>query len=135
MKLKLFLLTLFLSLKLTAQIPCSGGFASGFPCNEIDLYSNLTITQLGGTATAEGNDIWGWTDSMDGKEYAIIGLTSHTSFVDITDPTSPIYLGRRNGHLRHFLYGDISNYQYYNRALSASEVQQNFNALRGRFGI
>ena len=31
--------------------------------------------------------------------------------------------------------GDISNTTIYNRALSASEIQQNFNALRGRFGI
>jgi hypothetical protein len=31
--------------------------------------------------------------------------------------------------------GSISNSVLYNRALSASEVQQNFNALRGRFGI
>jgi len=31
--------------------------------------------------------------------------------------------------------GNISNTQIYNRALSAAEVSQNFNALRGRFGI
>ena len=31
--------------------------------------------------------------------------------------------------------GNISIVQVYNRALSASEVAQNFNALRGRFGI
>lgn len=31
--------------------------------------------------------------------------------------------------------GKIANCKVYNRALSASEVQQNFNALRGRFGI
>ena len=31
--------------------------------------------------------------------------------------------------------GNISNAVYYNRALTAQEIQQNFNALRGRFGI
>jgi hypothetical protein len=31
--------------------------------------------------------------------------------------------------------GNISTAQIYNRALTAAEVQQNFNALRGRFGI
>jgi hypothetical protein len=31
--------------------------------------------------------------------------------------------------------GNISNIQAYNRALSASEIQQNFNATRGRYGI
>jgi len=31
--------------------------------------------------------------------------------------------------------GKIANVSIYNRALSASEIQQNFNALRGRFSI
>ena len=31
--------------------------------------------------------------------------------------------------------GKISNVKVYNRALSAAEISQNFNALRGRFGI
>ena len=31
--------------------------------------------------------------------------------------------------------GDIYTTSVYNRELSASEIQQNFNALRGRFGI
>jgi len=31
--------------------------------------------------------------------------------------------------------GNISSVQIYNRALSASEVEQNFNALRGRYGV
>ena len=34
-----------------------------------------------------------------------------------------------------FTTGNISSTQIYNRALSESEIQQNFNALRGRFGI
>ncbi len=32
-------------------------------------------------------------------------------------------------------FGYVSVAQLYNRALSAAEIQQNFNALRGRFGI
>jgi hypothetical protein len=34
-----------------------------------------------------------------------------------------------------FFKGNIATVQFYNRALSATEVSQNFNALRGRFGI
>jgi hypothetical protein len=34
-----------------------------------------------------------------------------------------------------YFTGNISNAKIYNRALTQSEVQQNFNALRGRFGI
>jgi hypothetical protein len=33
------------------------------------------------------------------------------------------------------LKGNISNTQIYNRALTASEIQQNFNSVRSRFGI
>lgn len=34
-----------------------------------------------------------------------------------------------------YLNGRISNIKIYDRALTASEVQQNYNALRGRFGL
>jgi len=43
-------------------------------------------------ATA-GNDCWGWTDSTTGKEYALVCTSDNTSFVDITIPNNPIYLG------------------------------------------
>lgn len=33
------------------------------------------------------------------------------------------------------LFGDLAQVSIYNRALTASEIQQNFNALRGRYGI
>jgi hypothetical protein len=34
-----------------------------------------------------------------------------------------------------FISASYSGIQMYNRALTAQEVQQNFNALRGRYGI
>jgi len=34
-----------------------------------------------------------------------------------------------------FWNGNISSFKIYNRALSAAEIQQNFTALRGRYGI
>jgi choice-of-anchor B domain-containing protein len=40
------------------------------------------------------NDSWGWTDPMDGKEYAIICLNEGTAFIDISDPLNPVYLGK-----------------------------------------
>jgi hypothetical protein len=47
------------------------------------------------------------------------------------------YVGRyeyAGGYSRYFV-GNISNVQLYTRALSAAEVRQNFNALRGRYGV
>ena len=34
-----------------------------------------------------------------------------------------------------YMNGKVSTTKFYNRALSASEIQQNFNATRGRYGI
>ena len=34
-----------------------------------------------------------------------------------------------------YLVGNFYQFSHYNRVLSASEIQQNFNALRGRYGI
>jgi hypothetical protein len=41
-------------------------------------------------------------------------------------------IGNGDGNL---FNGDIAVVRVYNKALTASEIQQNFNALRGRFGI
>ena len=39
------------------------------------------------------NDIWGWEDPETGTEYALVGMNSGTSFVDISDPVSPQVIG------------------------------------------
>jgi len=52
-----------------------------------------------------------------------------------SENTSDITIGRRSINSNPELNGRISNVSVYNRGLTASEVQQNFNALRGRFGI
>ena len=47
-----------------------------------------------------------------------------------------IYLGPEDGSTgAEFLTGNISISRLYNRTLSAQEITQNFNALRGRYGI
>lgn len=44
-------------------------------------------------------------------------------------------IGRKNDVTTAYSNGTISLAQVYNRALSAAEVKQNFEALRGRYGI
>lgn len=70
--------------------PCINGFAGAYPCDNVDLLSFLPLSQMGGGG---GNDIWGWTDPQTGKEYALMGRTNGTAFVDISNPTAPVYLG------------------------------------------
>ena len=47
----------------------------------------------------------------------------------------PVTLGQDPPGANEFFNGRISNAKIYNRALTASEISQNFNALRGRFGL
>ena len=44
-------------------------------------------------------------------------------------------LGYASGGGYPYFNGNISQIQIYNRALSATEILQNFNALRGRYGV
>jgi len=52
-----------------------------------------------------------------------------------TADTGVLEIGRDDGIGSKVFNGNIAQASIYNRALTASEVQQNFNALRGRFGI
>jgi choice-of-anchor B domain-containing protein len=73
-----------------AAATCTNGSAGGYPCRNIDLQSVLPLSSMGGGAGAGG---WGWTDATTGKEYAIVARSNGTSFVDISNPTVPRYLG------------------------------------------
>ena len=49
--------------------------------------------------------------------------------------TKDIMIGKAGFDNIHYWNGKISNVQIYHRELTASEIQQNFNALRGRYGV
>jgi choice-of-anchor B domain-containing protein len=75
--------------------PCVDGTAGPFPCENVDLMSFLPLAEIGG---GQLNDIWGWTDRRTGREYALVGKTSGTAFVDITNARRPRYLGDLPSH-------------------------------------
>jgi choice-of-anchor B domain-containing protein len=78
-----------------APFPCEDGLASGYPCENVDLFSVVSVAELSGqTGGISVNDIWGWTDPQTEKEYALVGLTVGMSFVDISDPKNPVVVGR-----------------------------------------
>lgn len=78
-----------------SQTPCENGMAGEYPCSNIDLLAHIPVSTLANNqGNPEGSDIWGWTDSTTGKEYAIAAMTNSTAFVDISDPINPVFLGR-----------------------------------------
>lgn len=78
--------------------PCEDGMAADtFPCESVDLMSWLDHEALGVSFV---NDVWGWTDSETGKDYALLGATEGTVFVDISDPKRPDVVGMLPAHTR-----------------------------------
>ena len=75
------------------KVSCEDGDAAGFDCDNVDLVSFLSVKDIGGGRGVHTNDLWGWTDPETGKEYALVGRTDGTAFVDISDPYHPVYLG------------------------------------------
>jgi choice-of-anchor B domain-containing protein len=74
----------------TAGTPCSNGFAGQFACRDVDLVAHVSIADLGAGDGQGLNDIWGWTDPATAREYAIVGRTDGTAFVDISEPGQPV---------------------------------------------
>ena len=84
-----------------------------------NTWQNLTFVRSG------SNIYWYYNGILD---------ATGTNSSDLTDSTASLQIGHSqtwNG----FFKGNLSNISVYNRALSPSEVSQNFNALRGRYGI
>jgi hypothetical protein len=63
------------------------------------------------------------------------GSNSHT-VASVKNTTSPLYLGSfNNGQFAQWFNGRMGIVRYYNKALTASQVLQNYNADRSKYGL
>lgn len=104
--------------KLNARL----GLQNNFPTStsvSTSVYQYWTLTRSSTTLTWYCNGILDSTGS---------------NSTNVSDTTVELQVGRSqtwNGNFK----GNISNIAFYNRALTATEILQNFNALRYRFGV
>jgi choice-of-anchor B domain-containing protein len=73
------------------EVKCDGGKAGPFDCGNSSLVSFTPPSKM----THDGhyvmmNDIWGWTDPVTKKEWALVGRRDGTTFVDMSDPANPV---------------------------------------------
>jgi choice-of-anchor B domain-containing protein len=78
--------------KKTGAAACTDGKAGEYKCKNVDLKGFLRHQDVG-SRTREGNDIWGWTSST-GREFALLGQTDGTAFVEVSKDGSLTYIGR-----------------------------------------
>ena len=95
------------------NVACTDGTAGPYPCAHVDLLSVLPIEALGGTAETDLNDVWGWTDPQTGTEYALVGRTDGTAFVDVSSPTEPVYVGELPSHTTASAWRDVKVYDHH----------------------
>ena len=93
-----------------AQTPCVNGFAGAFPCDGFDLQSQISLSTMN---SIRANDSWGWTDPLNGNEYAIFCLIEGTAFIDISDPINPVYLGKLPTQNNSSTWRDAKTYNNY----------------------
>ncbi len=90
---------------------CQNGKADIYDCHNVDLIGHLNLNEIGG---GQGSDSWGWKDQNSGRYFALVGRSNGTSFVEITNPESPKYLGNlpsTNGTSS--AWRDVKTYQNY----------------------
>ncbi|MDG1760644.1 MAG: choice-of-anchor B family protein [Flavobacteriaceae bacterium] len=103
------------------EAPCINGMAAGFPCNNYDLISRISLKVFDAESAS---DVWGWTDPDTQNEYALIGLDNGTGFVDISTPSKPLYLGKLPTATINSSWRDIKIYSHY--AYIVSDRAQNY---------
>ena len=116
----------------------SGNARYHFYTHRLDNTSTNDV--LTSTFTITGS-VWAYVvgvydNSTKIKSLYINGIINNSGSTtnQITWPDSTTRIGNRSS-IPEPLNGRISLVQLYNRALSSTEITQNFNALRGRYGI
>ena len=107
--------------------------ATAYSVNTEDTFPSNEWVYLTGVRDTVNEEIRYYNNTQ------LIGTTSVTNTLDID---SPYYftIGALNAvsvgtsYYRHFK-GDISSVYGYSRTLTFSEIEQNYNALKGRFGL
>jgi hypothetical protein len=114
-------------------------------CQVVYLTNYILVTKYGGTAlvTSSANSVplntWNHVvyrqENNTGSIFINGQLNASTSIVPQIAATTNFLLGVYNTTAPQPFGGNYSAVRVYNRALSASEVLQNYNALKGRFGL
>ena len=77
-----------------------------YPAENVSLYSRISLAEFGATAA---KDCWGYVSNT-GREYAIVCLSTGTSFVEISDPARAVIVG----HVPHPIESkDVKVYRNY----------------------
>lgn len=104
----------------------TGNFISSTVSLNNGIWHNVTVTFSSGTVIL-------YIDGAFSSQRTGLALTSYTTTYYYILGAGYMDSGRASG--TNYFNGNISNFGFYNRALTVAEVKQNFEATRGRYGI
>lgn len=114
-----------------------GGWTSAMSNETLHILSGSKYTYINETIpSGYHNWVYNWNGSnydiwVDGvKKTAIASTSGHAA---LTQQTSTSYIAYNAGS--YYFYGNIYSIKIYGSQVTDKEIQQNFNALRGKFGI
>jgi choice-of-anchor B domain-containing protein len=82
-----------------------------FACLGLGAQDSLGVSKLGQYTYPIGtNDLWGWADSS-GREFALVGLDTAFSIVEVTNPSQPVEKHQIGGALS--LWRDVKTWKNY----------------------
>lgn len=104
----IFLLSLSISILAQAQ-------NASYNMVQISNWDNDSLNHIG---TQTFSSCWGWADTSNGREYAILGSTDSTYFIDITVPETPVVCDVHAGKARNTIWREYKSYGKYVYAVS-----------------
>lgn len=129
---------------ITTDIGITGGARAYYYSTYLD--GTIESTSGGIFNPSSYTNVWinvvGTWDGTDKKRYfngAYVGAQNVPG--QIHRQLNDFYLGNNadqivnNNYTNSVLNGNIASFKFYNRALSATEISQNYNTLRGRYGV
>ncbi len=95
---------LFVSLNSQAQV-----------AQNITLYSswNDTLVPAEPVYQIRYNSVWGWKNTVQNKEYAILGASSGTYFIDVTNPSAPVKCDFVPGRRSNCIWREFKTFSHY----------------------
>jgi hypothetical protein len=95
-------------------------------------------TIAAGVINSQWNNIVATFDGVNKKIYVngiLKGTSANLTNTITQNTTGPAYIGVYGNFAGYFFNGNIAQTHIYNRALTAQEIKQNFNASKSKFGL
>jgi hypothetical protein len=108
-----------------------------------DISAPLESSEI--TASVSGNAWYNFTITRDTNKFSLFingqlyQQNTTTNIINCSNSSTTLSIGSgyryTSGATGYYYSGNVSSTLIYDKALTATEVQQNFNALRSRFGV